>query len=79
MRRLFYVAFGAAAGVLVVRRVSAAANKWTPEGLATQAGGAGERIAAWWAEVQTYAAQREEELREALGLEASGLEDGDQR
>jgi hypothetical protein len=79
MRRLFYVAFGAAAGVLVVRRVSAAANKWTPEGLATQAGGAGERIAAWWAEVQSYAAQREDELRDALGLEASGLEDGDQR
>ena len=83
MRRLFYVAFGAAAGVLVVRRVSAAANKWTPEGLAAQAGGAGERIAAWWAEVQALAAQREVELREALGLEDSGLhsgpEDGDQR
>ena len=79
MRRLFYVAFGAAAGVLVVRRVSAAANKWTPEGLATQAGGAGERIAAWWGEVQAYAAQREEELREALGIEAAGPEDGDQQ
>ena len=73
MRRLFYVAFGAATGVLVVRRVSAAANKWTPEGLAAQAGGAGERVAAWWAEVQAYAAEREVELREALGLE-----DGDQ-
>jgi hypothetical protein len=72
MRRLFYVAFGAAAGVLVVRRVSAAANKWTPEGLAEQAGGAGERVAAWWAEVQAYAAQREEELREALGLDTDG-------
>jgi hypothetical protein len=84
MRRLFYVAFGAAAGVLVVRRVSAAANKWTPEGLAAQAGGAGERIAAWWGEVQAFAAQREDELREALGLEESGLdaaepEDGDRR
>ena len=79
MRRLFYVAFGAAAGVLVVRRVTAAANKWTPEGLATQAGGAGERIAAWWGEVQAYAAQREEELREALGIEAAGPEDGDQQ
>ena len=74
MRRLFYVAFGAAAGVLVVRRVSAAANKWTPEGLAAQAGGAGERLAAWWGEVQAYSAQREAELREALGLE-----DGDQQ
>jgi hypothetical protein len=77
MRRLFYVAFGAAAGVLVVRRVSAAANKWTPEGLAAQAGGAGERIAVWWAEVQTYAAQREEELREALGLDGAAARDSE--
>jgi len=69
MRRLFYVAFGAAAGVLVVRRISAAANKWTPEGIAAQAGGAGERFSAWWAEVQHFAAQREIELREALGLD----------
>ena len=72
MMRLFYVAFGADAWVLVVRRVTAAANKWTPEGIAAQAGGAGERIAVWWAEVQAYAAQREEELREALGLESGG-------
>jgi hypothetical protein len=69
MRRLFYVAFGATAGVLVVRRVSRAANKWTPEGIAAQAGGAGERIAEWWAEVKVLAAQREAELREALGLD----------
>jgi hypothetical protein len=69
MRRLFYVAFGATAGVLVVRRVSKAANKWTPEGIAAQAGGAGERIAEWWAEVKVLAAQREAELREALGLD----------
>ena len=70
MRRLFYVAFGATAGVLVVRRVSKAANKWTPEGIAAQAGGAGERIAEWWAEVKVLAAQREAELREALGLDS---------
>jgi hypothetical protein len=69
MRRLFYVAFGAAAGIVAVRRLSAAANKWTPEGLATQAGGVGERIVAWWAEVQAYASQRELELRDALGLD----------
>ena len=69
MRRLFYIAFGATAGVLVVRRVSKAANKWTPEGIAAQAGGAGERVAEWWAEVKVLAAQREAELREALGLD----------
>ena len=69
MKRLFYVALGATAGVLIVRRVTAAANKWTPEGLATQAGGVGDRVAAWWAEVQHFAAEREVELRDALGLD----------
>jgi len=76
MRRLFYVAFGAAAGVVAVRRISAAANKWTPEGLAAQAGGAGDRVAVWWAEVRAHAAAREAELREALGLETAALDDG---
>ncbi|MDQ1706159.1 MAG: hypothetical protein QOF18_2525 [Frankiaceae bacterium] len=69
MRRLFYVALGASAGVLLVRRITAAANRWTPEGIAAQAGGAGDRIGVWWAEVQHFAAEREAELREALGLD----------
>jgi len=72
MRRLFYVALGATAGVLIVRKVTAAANKWTPEGIAAQAGTAGDRFAAWWAEVQHFAAEREAELREALGIEDEG-------
>jgi hypothetical protein len=69
MRRLFYVAFGATVGVIVVRRVTQAAQKWTPEGIAGQASGAGGRIAEWWAEVQAGAAAREKELREALGID----------
>ena len=69
MRRLFYVALGATAGVLLVRKVSAVANKWTPQGMAAQAGGLGGQLAAWWADVQEFAAEREAELREALGLE----------
>jgi hypothetical protein len=72
MRRLFYVAFGATVGVLVVRRVSDVAARWTTaEGLAAQANGTGELVAAWWAEVRAAAAQREAELREGLGLGAS--------
>lgn len=70
MRRLFYVAFGATVGVLVVRRVSNAAAKWTPEGLAVQATGVGDRVTQWWAVVQQGAAEREVEIREALGLGA---------
>jgi len=69
-RRLFYVALGATAGVLLVRRLTAAANKWTPEGLANQAGGVGDKVSLWWAEVQHHAAEREVELREALGLDS---------
>jgi hypothetical protein len=70
VRRLFYVALGASAGVLLVRRLTAAANKCTPEGIATQAGGVSDRMSSWWAEVQHHAAERETELREALGLDA---------
>ena len=72
MKRLFYVAFGAAAGIYAVHRLTAVANKWTPEALAAQAGGAGERVAVWWAEVKAYSALREQELREALGLTDDG-------
>ena len=76
MRRLFYVALGATAGVLLVRRLTEVANKWTPEGIANQAGGAGDRLSVWWAEVQHHAAEREAELREALGLDAAHGDEG---
>lgn len=66
---MFYIAFGASVGVLVVRRVSDAAAKWTPEGLASQASGMGGRLSEWWGVVQDSAAARERELREALGID----------
>jgi hypothetical protein len=69
VRRLFYVALGASAGVLLVRRLTEAANKWTPEGIAAQAGGVGDRVSAWWADVQRFSTEREAELRDALGLD----------
>ena len=70
-RRLFYVALGATAGVILVRRLTEVANKWTPEGIANQAGGVGDKLSLWWAEVQHHAAERESELREALGLDST--------
>jgi hypothetical protein len=70
VKRLFYVAFGATAGVLVVRRLGEVAQKWTPEGMASQAGGAGHRVASWW-EIVKEAAERELELREALGIDGA--------
>ena len=71
MRRLFYVALGATAGVILVRRLTEVANKWTPEGIDNQAGGVGDKVSLWWAEVQHHAAEREAELREALGLDST--------
>ncbi len=76
MRRMFYVALGATVGVLVVRRVSNAAAKWTPEGLAVQASGVGDRVTQWWALVQQGAAERETELRDSLGLDSSAEDAG---
>jgi hypothetical protein len=75
MKRLFYVAAGAAIGVLAVRKVSQAAQRFTPAGMAQQAGGVGGRIAEWWQIVQDMAAVREAELREALGLDGTGIDD----
>jgi hypothetical protein len=77
---LFYVALGATAGVLLGRRITDVANKWTPEGIATQAGDGRDKVASWWADVQHFAAQREAELRDALGLnEVDPIEQFDER
>ena len=38
-RRLVYIAFGAAVGILVVRRVTQAAQRFTPAGLQASASG----------------------------------------
>ncbi len=65
---MFYLALGATVGVIAVRRATALANRWTPQGIAAQAGGLGETVAAWWADVHEFAAEREAELRDALGL-----------
>jgi hypothetical protein len=69
MKRLFYLALGATVGVIVVRRATEVAQKWTPEGIAAQAGGVGGRLQEWWSIVQDSAAEREVELREALGID----------
>ncbi|MCW2620669.1 MAG: putative secreted protein [Frankiales bacterium] len=72
-RRLFYIAFGAAAGVIAVRRATQAAQRYTPAGLQQRAGGAfgslGDAVRDFAAEVKVAMSEREVELREALGLD----------
>jgi len=71
--RVFWVALGAGAGILLVRRARLAARAITPAGLADRAGataeGVSERAGSFIATVRGYAAEREAELRAALGLD----------
>jgi hypothetical protein len=69
MRRLFWVAVGAAAGVYAVRKVQKTLHAYSPGGLAERATGVGASWQAFTDEVRRNAAEREAQLREALGME----------
>ena len=69
MRRLFWVAVGAAAGVYAVRKVQQTLHAYSPGGLAERATGVGASWQAFTDEVRRNAAEREAQLREALGME----------
>jgi hypothetical protein len=74
-RRLIYIAFGAAVGVLVVQRVTKAAQRFTPAGvqssIAGSVSGLTDAIREFTAELTVAMAEREEELRSTLGLDGS--------
>jgi hypothetical protein len=70
MRRLFWVGLGAAAGVLVVRRVTKTAQAYTPEGMARSVAGLGEGLREMADAVREAMHEREAELRAALGADA---------
>lgn len=74
-RRLVYIAFGAAAGILVVRRATQAAKKFTPAGVQSSVAGSfsglTDAIREFTAELKIAMAEREDELRTTLGLDGS--------
>jgi len=74
-RRLFYIAMGAAVGVLAVRRVTQAAQRFTPAGLQSSVFGSMSGLTAAISEfhslVREGMAEREEELRVTLGLDGT--------
>jgi chromosome condensin MukBEF MukE localization factor len=74
MRRLFWLAMGATIGALLVRKLSRAAEKLTPTGVAGSiAEGLREladAIGDFGADVRAAAAEREAELRAGTGLDA---------
>ncbi len=65
MRRLFWVALGATAGILVVRQVKATAAQLTPQNVA---GNMLDSARAFWAEIMEGMSERELELREGFGF-----------
>jgi len=72
MRRLFWVAVGATAGVYAVRKVQKTLHAYSPAGLADRAGGLGDSLKGFVDEVRTAMAEREADLRDALGLTDDG-------
>ena len=75
MRRLFWLAMGVTIGVLVVRKLSAAADAMKPNALAQRTGrGAAslmDQARLFAADVKAAMLQREDELREGVGLDAA--------
>jgi hypothetical protein len=70
---MFYIALGATVGVLVVRKMSKAAQKLTPAGmqgsLTGALGGLGDAIRDFGENVREGMAEREDLLRTELGLD----------
>lgn len=75
MRRLFWLAMGVTIGALIVRKLSRAAEKLTPQGMAQGLAGAlrelADAIGDFAADVRDAMGEREAELRRATGLDGN--------
>jgi hypothetical protein len=69
VRRLFWTTLGATVGVVVVRKLTRSAQAYTPEGLAQGLAGLGDGLREMAAVVRESMAQRDAELRLALGID----------
>lgn len=80
MKRLFWVALGATAGVLIVRKLTQAADNLTPDGatdrVANALGGLGQTFREFADDVKVAMAERDAELRHALGIADDGTGTG---
>ena len=70
MRRLFWACLGAATGILLMRRLMKAVEAYTPAGLGRSAAGIRAGIRELAEAVREGMAEREDELRSALGVDA---------
>jgi len=74
MRRVFWVALGATAGVLIVRQLNKTAQAYTPEGVARSLGSVADALRDAADAVREGMAEREQELRLALGVDAGEVD-----
>jgi hypothetical protein len=74
MRRLFWVALGATAGVLVVRKLNQTVQAYTPEGMGRSLAGVADALRDAADAVREGMAEREQELRLALGVDAGDID-----
>ncbi len=81
MRRLFWLGMGITIGVLVVRKLTSAAEKLTPQSIAGQLVDGlrdlADAIGDFGADIRAAAAEREQELRAGTGLDAPLPKAGD--
>ncbi len=75
MKRVFWVALGATAGVLVVRKLSRTAEAYTPEGVGRSLSSLADAVREMADVVREGMAEREAELRLALGVDAGTVDD----
>ena len=76
MARLFWAALGAAAGVYAVRKVTKAAEAYTPTGVAHGLSDFADGLRELADAVRDGMSEREEQLRLALGIDAGTEEPG---
>ena len=74
VRRLFWTTLGATVGIVVVRRLSRTAQSYTPEGVAQGLAGIGEGLREMAEVVREAMAQRDAELRLALGIDEGAVD-----
>ena len=74
VRRLFWTTLGATVGVVVVRKLTRTAQSYTPEGVAQGLAGIGEGLREMAEVVRESMAQRDAELRLALGIDEGAVD-----
>jgi len=79
VRRLFWVALGATAGVLVVRKLSSVADAYTPDGVSRSLSSLAGALREAAEVVREGMHEREAELRVALGVDTGQISEADAR